>query len=86
MSKIPETKEEWDSLPQEVRDRLSEFSLMDSIESIINSINDSVGPDEELAFRKILDVPKRSHRLFSWGWFLEKAEKRHYKAIRRNYE
>lgn len=82
MNKIPETKQEWDSLPQEVKDRLREFSFMDSIEALTDSISKSVSPDEELQLRKVLGLPKRSHRLFSWGWFLEKAEKRHYKSVR----
>lgn len=82
MNKIPETKEEWDLLPDEVRERLGQFAFIDTVKQITDSINESIPQDEELDFKKILEAPERSHRLFSRGWFFEKAQKRYYRTLR----
>lgn len=43
--------------------------------------SNAAGPDEELNFKKPTEAPKRSHRLFSVGWFFELAQKRYYKTV-----
>lgn len=47
MNKIPETKEEWDLLPQEVKNRIQHFLLLDNIKAISDSLTESESLDEE---------------------------------------
>jgi len=44
-------------------------------------ISNVAGADEELNFKKPTRAPKRSHRVFSWGWFFELAQKRYYQTV-----
>ena len=82
MNKIPKTKEEQDLLPNEVRERLGQFAFMDTVKQITDSLSESMSDSEELDLKKILEAPKRSHRLFSRGRFFEKAQKRYYRKLR----
>jgi len=86
MNKIPETKEEWDLLPKEVRERLGQFAFSDTVQQITHFISENMGEDGEIDLEEIVESPERSRRLFRRGWLYKKVQKRYYKHLRRKYE